>query len=287
MTEDHRRNRPVCLPDTFSGEGSFEDWHAHFEIVSALNEWSEADKLKWMIVRLTGRAQTAFRRFPNEVQQGYAEAVRALKERFEPPARKDLYAAELQVRRREKSETWGDFGDAIKTLVERAFPNLEPAAKEIIALNHYLSHLGNPQIEFAVKQRRPRSVIEAIGFTIEAESYLPKPGRVSYVESNESVQPRSSEQSSNSAVQGQELAIAAVRDQQNSMMAILEKMTKRLEKLEGRVTASQTTEGTWRNKEDKRADRDSTRAPVICHKCKKEGHYARGCAANRTASSGN
>ena len=49
----------------------------------------------------------------------------------------------------------GDFGDAIKTLVDHAFPTLEPAANEVIALNHYLSHLSNPQMEFAVKQREP------------------------------------------------------------------------------------------------------------------------------------
>lgn len=290
MTEERgaeRRARPVCLPDSFSGEGSFEDWSAHFETVATLNDWNEADKLRWMIVRLTGRAQTAFRRFPEEAQQSYGAAVKALKERFEPPAKKDMYAAELQVRHKEKLETWGDFGDAIKTLVDRAFPSLEPAAKEIIALNHYLSHLGNPQVEFAVKQRRPQSVIEAISFTIEAESYLPKPGRVSYVESSESVLPPSSHGASVSAVQEHELSIAAVREQQSAMMGILERMTKRLEKLEGHLTPSQTAEGTWRDKEYRAGNKESARAPVICHKCKKEGHYARGCAANRSKNLGN
>ena len=32
---------------------------------------------------------------------------------------------------------------------------------------------------------------------------------------------------------------------------------------------------------------DSLQVPVICHKCKKEGHYARGCAANHSRNSGN
>lgn len=277
MTEERgaeRRNRPVCLPDSFAGESSFEDWCAHFETVAALNDWNDAEKLKWMIVRLTGRAQTAFRRFPDEAQRDYRAAVKALRERFEPPAKKDMYAAELQVRRKEKSETWGDFGDAIKTLVDRAFPSLEPAAKEVIALNHYLSHLGNPQVEFAVKQHRPKSVVEAISFTIEAESYLPKPVRVSHVESEESVMPP----------YNQELSIAAVREQQSMMMGMLEKMTKRLENLEEHLATRHTPQSTWRDKDDKAANKGSTRPPVICHKCKKEGHYARGCAANRQSS---
>ena len=63
-----------------------------------------------------------------------------------------------------------------------------------MALNHYLSHLGNPQVEFAVKQCLPRSVIEAISFTIELESYmyLLRPGQVPYVEPSESMLPSSS-----------------------------------------------------------------------------------------------
>ena len=92
-----RRIQPVCLPDSFSGEGSFEDWCAHFETVSAINKWDLAEKLKSMIVRLTGRAQTAFRRFPDAAQRDYAQAVEALKERFELPEKKDLYASELQA----------------------------------------------------------------------------------------------------------------------------------------------------------------------------------------------
>jgi len=192
MTEEReaeKRNQPVCLSDLFAGESSLEDWCTHFETVAASNNWNEAEKLKWMIVWLTGNAQTAFRRFPDEAQQDYRAAVKALRERFEPPVKKDMYAAELKVCRKEKSETWGDFGDAIKTLVDYAFPNLDPAAKEVIALNHYLSHLGNPQVEFAVNQHQPKSIVEAISFTIEAESYLLKPMWVSHVESEESVVP--------------------------------------------------------------------------------------------------
>ena len=96
MTDDRpRTNWPVCLPDSSSGEGNFNEWIAHFETVATLNGWTGAEKLNWMIVRLTGRAQTAFRRFPPETQESYGDAVKALRERFDPPARKDLYAAEL------------------------------------------------------------------------------------------------------------------------------------------------------------------------------------------------
>ena len=77
-------NRPVCLPDSFSGEGNFDEWIAHFETVAMPNGWAGVEKLNRMIIRLTGRAQTAFRRFPQGTQENYKEAVKALRE-IRPP----------------------------------------------------------------------------------------------------------------------------------------------------------------------------------------------------------
>ena len=169
-----------------------------------------------------------------------------------------MYAAELQARQKEKSETWGDFGDSIKTLVDRAFPSLEPAAKEVIALNHYLSHIGNPQVEFAVKQCRPKSLVEAVSCTIEAECYLPKPTRVSCVELEDSVPTSPSH----------ELSVAAVQRQQGAMMGILESMTRRLENLEECLSTSRASQGTLSSRAERVTNKEANRTPVICHKCK-------------------
>ena len=94
-------------------------------------------------------------------------AKQALLEYFEPPANKNVYAAEFQCRKKDRAEGWGDFGDALKTLAEKAFPNLEAAAKETLALHQYLTQLENPQIAFGVKQRRPSRLVEAVCFTME------------------------------------------------------------------------------------------------------------------------
>ena len=58
----------------------------------------------------------------------------------------------IQAHHKEKSETCRDFGDLIKTLVNHVFPSLELEAKDVIALNLYLSHIGNLQVKFAVQQ---------------------------------------------------------------------------------------------------------------------------------------
>ena len=44
------------LPKAYSGETSCEDWAFHFENVATVNEWSAAQKLQWLRVRLRARA---------------------------------------------------------------------------------------------------------------------------------------------------------------------------------------------------------------------------------------
>ena len=83
-------------------------------------------------------------------------------------------------------------------MVDRAFPDLEEAAKETLALNQYLAQLGGTQIALSVRLQRPKILVEAVSFTVEMESYLHKPHKVSHVDVTEEASP-----------------IAAIQTQQN------------------------------------------------------------------------
>ena len=251
-------------------ESNFDNWIVHFENVASINEWDDAAKLKWLSVHMSGRAHTAFRRFPEEAQRSYADAKRALMRRFEPPAKKDLYVVEFQCRKKDKAEGWGDFADSLKTLVEKAFPDLEAAAKETLALNQYLSQLENQQIAFGVKQRRPSSLVEAVSFTIEMESYLKKPVKLAPVVAEEPS------------------VVSTIQTQQGAIVKTLEEVTKRLQRLEAAMQelplAGTKRVGNPVNSQPNRGDRNQ---PVVCHKSKQQGHYARGCAYRNTRPSEN
>ena len=105
MTENQQvpgpsRTWPLVLPEIFDGDGSFTYWICHFESVSAVNGWSDQDKLFWIRVRLTGKAHVAYTRQFHETQQAYATTKKALCERFEPPSKRQLYKVELESRRK-------------------------------------------------------------------------------------------------------------------------------------------------------------------------------------------
>ena len=173
MTQRSREavTKPVVLPEPFNGETSWEDWKLHFEDVAAVNEWTDNQKLKWLRVRLTGRAQKAFHHLPEESQATYRGATTALQERFEPKSRKARYHAEFEARRKKRSEGWADFAEDLQSLADKAFSELEPAARECLALQSYLRQLDQPQVAFSVKQRQPKTLDEAVAATLEMESY--------------------------------------------------------------------------------------------------------------------
>ena len=166
-------SKPVVTPEAYNGEGSFTDWLDHFESVATLNKWKEDDKVLWLRVRLTGKVQTAFKQLPASVREdGYDGLVRGLCNCFEPDSRRELYVAEFHLRRKQKGESWADFGDDLSQLVSKAYPDLGLDGRQQLALQQYLANLVNPQVSFGVKQRRPKTVDEAVAATLEMESYM-------------------------------------------------------------------------------------------------------------------
>ena len=144
----------------------------HFESIAAVCKCNDEAKLKWLRVRLTGRAGSAFRRLPEETCTDFKERVKVLQEQFEPESKKELYRAELQTRIKKRNEDWAVFGDDLKLLTDRAYPDLPDEAREWFTLNQHLTQLDNAQVVFGVRQAKPKVVDEAVRLTLEMEPYL-------------------------------------------------------------------------------------------------------------------
>ena len=54
-----------------------------------MNGWDDSTKLKWLPVRLTGKAQVAWRRLSADAKGDYDTAIEALRKRFEPDSKRD------------------------------------------------------------------------------------------------------------------------------------------------------------------------------------------------------
>lgn len=255
------------LPEAYSGETSWEDWAFHFENVAAVNEWTAAQKLQWLKVRLTGRAQRAFQHLSASARDSYEEAKKALGERFEPKSRQSRYEAEFQTRRKKKSEGWADFAEELKLLADKAFPELQEEGRTQLAINSYLQQLDHPQVAFGVKQKRPKTIDEAVSATLEMESYLAQPRHVGVVA------PVSTEDS-------EPAAIVAATNVTERLTTLVEKLSERVEKLELCQGDGVKYKRNYRARGRSRGRTGRTyagRSDVTCWTCGLAGHIARNC----------
>ncbi|XP_019856771.1 PREDICTED: retroviral-like aspartic protease 1 [Amphimedon queenslandica] len=79
-----------------------------------VNGWDDDDRLKFFKVLLPGRAQSAFQRLPKDSKNTYTYAVEALTECFEPSSKHDLYGAELLIREKKFTKSWGDLAEELR-----------------------------------------------------------------------------------------------------------------------------------------------------------------------------
>ena len=167
------RARPLVLPEVFDETGSWSDWCFHFDNVAVVNGWDTEEKLCWLRVRVTGRAQKAVLRLPVATATSYDSTREALRAQFEPESRQTRYQAEFQLRRKRATKGWADFADKLRILADKAYPTLQEEAR---AINKFLDQFPQPQLTFFMHYKQPGTLNEVVATTLEMESYLPPKG---------------------------------------------------------------------------------------------------------------
>ena len=221
-----------------------------------MNGWNAADKKKWVRARLTGRAATAMRRLAEDDRASYATICTALKNRFEPECRKEVFIAEFQTKKKRRSEDWASFAEDLKNLVEKAYPSLQTEAQELLALNHFLGQVDDPQLSFAVRQRAPAMLDAAVAALLELETYL-QPPKVPLP-----VAPVTKESEDPEECKPVAASVNRRPPRDDSMQRIIE----RLDKLEARMSPQEGGQGRNRQRRDP--------ARITCWTCREEGHIS-------------
>ena len=122
--------------------------------------------------QLTGKALLAYKKFPVTARMTFKNTVVALAGHFDLESRRDLYLVEFQSHCKKRTESWVEFDEDLRILVDKAYPMLEDDARQQLALQRYLSQLHDDQIAFGVKQRKPNTIEAAVEAMLELESYL-------------------------------------------------------------------------------------------------------------------
>ena len=113
------------------------------------------------------------------------------------------------------TEDWPTFADDLKTLADKAFPNLSEDARERLAVDRFLSQVEDPQLSFSVRQKQPATIDDTVTITMELQSHL--------------------KVAQSSAAPAPNFSVSAVSDkscQQDRTIVLLEQLVSRMEWLE-------------------------------------------------------
>ena len=135
-------------------------------------------------------------------------------------------------------------------LADKAFPDLQEEARDRLSLNRYMDQITDPQINFVVKQRRPKTLEAAVTATLEQESYrMPTTARVSQVAMEHTLDITDGEEEGSSHIGAVgKRSISASSD----ITGVLQTIMQRLERLENP------------GGQDKAPQPKTRRDPVIC-----------------------
>lgn len=266
-------SKPIILPDSFSGESNWEQWLLHFNDCADVNQWDADNKLRFLKVRLTGRAQAVFHRLSDTDKASFQAAVVALEAHFEPKGKRELYLADFSAKTKKSSESWVEYADELQWLAAKAYPDLNTAAHEQLALTHFLSSITDPQVVLLVKQKNPETLAEAVTAILQTESIL------------------TSTRIASTACDDESSHTPARSDSREDKL--VELLTKLSDKIDGMNIQSRQPRYTARPSQRSSSNSGQTgpsqqsKQPVVCYRCHKEGHFARGCALPRQPRQGN
>ena len=114
-----------------------------------------------LLTALRYQAVTYIYGLPPVFQNKYDSLKQKLNERFGHVAMKESYIAEAKLRRKQPSESFRDFGQAVD-LFRRAYPD-NPQIVQEHAIKAFLDKCGQSEdFRLAVKGTRPKTLQEAV-----------------------------------------------------------------------------------------------------------------------------
>ncbi|GFW79795.1 gag-Pol polyprotein [Trichonephila clavipes] len=237
-------SKPSIKLSTYDGKSSWQVYKTQFSIVADANQWDSQTKACQLAASLRADAADILQTLPETQRLDFDALVNALELRFGEKCVKDYSRLQLKSRQQKVSETLQELATDVERLSHLAFSDCPTEVREVLALQHFIDGVRDPEIQKALRMADLKDLKGALVFAMkfEAAQQATRKDRHPIRAVNES-------DTSNSSVEWLERQMRSFMNRVESLMS---------QKADGKKT-------------------------LKCWTCGREGHLQRSCRARQGA----
>ncbi|GFX96804.1 hypothetical protein TNCV_1648391 [Trichonephila clavipes] len=237
-------SKPSIKLSTYDGKSSWQVYKTQFSIVADANQWDSQTKACQLAASLRADAADILQTLPETQRLDIDALVNALELRFGEKCVKDYSRLQLKSRQQKVSETLQELATDVERLSHLAFSDCPTEVREVLALQHFIDGVRDPEIQKALRMVDLKDLKGALVFAmkLEAAQQATRKDRHPIRAVNES-------DTSNSSVERLERQMRSFMNRVESLMS---------QKADGKKT-------------------------LKCWTCGREGHLQRSCRARQGA----
>ncbi|GFU71982.1 retrovirus-related Pol polyprotein from transposon 412 [Trichonephila clavipes] len=237
-------SKPSIKLSTYDGKSSWQVYKTQFSIVAGANQWDSQTKACQLAASLRADAADILQTLPKTQRLDFDALVNALELRFGEKCVKDYSRLQLKSRQQKVSETLQELATDVERLSHLAFSDCPTEVREVLALQHFIDGVRDPEIQKALRMADLKDLKGALVFAMkfEAAQQATRKDRHPIRAVNES-------DTSNSSVERLERQMRSFMNRVESLMS---------QKADGKKT-------------------------LKCWTCGREGHLQRSCRARQGA----
>ncbi|GFS94053.1 hypothetical protein TNCV_1810741 [Trichonephila clavipes] len=163
-------SKPSIKLSTYDGKSSWQVYKTQFSIVADVNQWDSQTKACQLAASLRADAADILQTLPETQRLDIDALVNALELRFGEKCVKDYSRLQLKSRQQKVSETLQELATSVERLSHLAFSDCPTEVREVLALQHFVDGVRDPEIQKALRMADLKDLKGALVFAMKFEA---------------------------------------------------------------------------------------------------------------------
>ncbi|GFT03909.1 retrovirus-related Pol polyprotein from transposon 412 [Trichonephila clavipes] len=162
-------SKPSIKLSTYDGKSSWQVYKTQFSIVADANQWDSQTKACQLAASLRADAADILQTLPETQRLDFDALVNALELRFGEKC-EGLQQTQLKSRQQKVSETLQELATDVERLSHLAFSDCPTEVREVLALQHFIDGVRDPEIQKALRMADLKDLKGALVFAMKFEA---------------------------------------------------------------------------------------------------------------------